>query len=314
MLPTNKFFVPREEILKLTSNSFEHRTVKIEGAVKQEKSRLFDNAEPQVLGTFDKYAVVLTDDGKIYRVQYEEAASGNLHVLAASLMNATVYPREAMPTYLRKEAKAAADLFLKGMVAEAAKKVAQLTKLMDETTVYDDDKIVDPAIASIVSSRLWKQTIESKTDADLKQMLGEAYDKIDSQKLRAKFFKLYDGSLSGSELEKYRGLVNEDVGHLMGRMDVVLDQALKSVGTLREFSEKVTDDQRETVSAFASFVEDLAEDVRQVKKTLAETLQGVDAVSSLGRLYDTLAEELLRYEIAGGFAVQMTTRLVNASR
>lgn len=314
MLPTNKFFVPREEILKLTSNSFEHRAVKIEAVVKQEKQRLFDNAEPQVLGTFDKYAVILTDAGKVYRVQYEEAASGNLHLLSATLMNAAVYPREAMPSYLRKEAKAAADLFLKGMVGEANKKISQLAKLMDETTVYEDDKIVDPLLASIVSTRMWKQAIGEKTDADLKQVLGESYGKIDSQKLRAKFFKLYDGSMQGSELEKYRGLVNEDVGHLMGRMDVVFDQALKSVGTLREFSEKVRDDERETVSAFVAFVEDLAEDVRQVKKTVAETLQGVDSVSSLGRLYDTLAEELLRYEIAGGFAVQMTTRLATASR
>lgn len=314
MLPTNKFFLPREEILKLTSNSFEHRAVKIEGAVKQEKARLFNNAEPQVLGTFDGYAVVLTDDGKVFRVQYEQATSGNLHLLSAQPVSATIYSREALPTFLRKEAKEAADLFLKGFVAEANKKVAQLAKVMDETVVWEDDKIIDPLIASVVGTRAWKQALEAKTETDLKQMLGESYDQIDSQKLRAKFFKLYDGSVAGPELEKYRGLVNEDVGLLMGRMDVVLDQALKSIGSLREFSDKVGDDQRETVTAFVAFVEDLAEDVRQVKKTFAETLQGVEAVPALGRLYDTIAEELLRYEIAGGFAVQMTTRLVTASR
>jgi hypothetical protein len=314
MLPTDKFFVPREEILKLTSNSFEARTVRIEGALKEEKKRLFEGAEPQLLGTFEGHAVVLTDAGKMFKVYVSESVTGSVHLMKAEPIQAPVYPREAMPTFLRKEARAITDLFLKGLVSEANRRAALLVKLVDENTVYDDQKIVDPLITSVVSSRAWKQALEQKEEAELKQLLGESFDKIEANKLQPKFSKLYDGSLSSPDLEQYRGLVNEDVGHLMGRLEAVHKQALNSIGILREFSETVNDSQRETVAAFVSFVEDLAEDTRQVKKTLSEVLQGVEGLGALGRLFDTLAEELLRYEIAGSFAVQMTTRLAQASR
>lgn len=314
MLPTDKFFVPREEILKLTSNSFEHRATQIEEVVRQAKDRFFGGAEPQILGTFDSHAVVLTDDGKVFQVQYEDTAQGAPHLLGVSPVSAAVYSRETLPTYLRKEAKQAADLFLKGFAAESLKRIAQLAKQMDENSVYTDDQIVDPLVATVLQSKLWKKQIGEKTESELKQLLGESFDQIDTQKLRSKFSKLYDGSVSDSEQEKYRGLVNEDVSHLHERLNAVLDQALQSIGTLRGIAEKVADDQRETLTAFVSFVEDLAEDTRQVKKSFLSALQGVESVGTLGRLYDTLAEELLRYEIAGGFAVQMTTRLAAASR
>jgi hypothetical protein len=97
-------------------------------------------------------------------------------------------------------------------------------------------------------------------------------------------------------------------------MTVVHDAALKAVGQLREISEKVTEAQRATVTAFVAFVEDLLTDLRQAKQGLAETLQGTDGVGALGRLFDALTEELLRYEIAGGFVVRMTTQLAQASR
>lgn len=313
MLPTDKFFVPREEILKLTSGSFEHRVVRVEEALKKEKAKFFEDADPQVLGTFDGSVVVLTGSGKLFKAAYEDTA-GAVRVLSVQPMAGSTYPRDAMPVYLRKEAKAAADLFLKGLVSEANRKVAQIAKMVEANTVYDDDRIVDEFISTITASRAWKKALGEKTEDELKTVLGEALAKIDANKLQRKFSKLYDGSLTGEELEQYRTLVQEDIGHLTERMTVVHDQALKAVAQLREVSEKVTEAQRETVTAFVSFVEDLLADLGQAKQSLAETLQGADGVGALGRLFDTLTEELLRYEIAGGFVVRMTTQLAEASR
>jgi hypothetical protein len=313
MLPTDKFFVPREEVLKLTTGSFEHRAVRVEEALKREKAKFFENSEVQVLGTFEDAAIVLSENGKMFKVAYEETA-GAVTVRGAQAISGTVFPREAMPAYLRKEAKAAADLFLNGHVEQANVKIAQLAKLVEANAVYTDDQIVDSFISDITRTRAWKQALGEKTEAELKTVLGEAFDKIDANKLQTKFSKLYDGSLTNEEQEQYRNLVNEDIGRLTERMTVVYEQANKSVGQLREFAEKVTDAQRSTVTAFVSFVEDLLADLGQAKQGLSETLQGADGVGALGRLFDTLTEELLRYEIAGGFVVRMTTQLVQASR
>ena len=98
------------------------------------------------------------------------------------------------------------------------------------------------------------------------------------------------------------------------RMAVVYDEASKAVGQLRDIAGKMTDEQRPTVNAFITFAEDLLADLSAAKQALAETLQGADGVGALGRLFDTLTEELLRYEIAGGFVARMTTQLAQASR
>lgn len=313
MLPTDKFFVPREEIIKLTAGSFEHRAVQVEEALKREKSKFFENTDIQVLGTFDGTAIVLSESGKLFKVTFDESA-GVVRVLSANTVSGVVYPREAMPAYLRKEAKGAVDLFIKGLVNEANRKVAQLAKMVEANTTYDETEIVSAFISTITGSRAWKLALAEKTEDELKKVLGEAYATIDENQLRAKFSKLYDGSLVGEELEQYRVLVCEDIGKLTERMTVVYDAAFKAVGQLREVSEKVTEAQRETVSAFVAFVEDLLADLGQMKQGLAETLQGADGVGALGRLFDALTEELLRYEIAGGFVVRMTTQLAQASR
>jgi len=312
MPSSDKFFLPREEILRLTTGSFEHKTVQIETAIKNEKARLFENSDPQVLGTFPTHVVVMTAAGKMFRAKYEVSDSGVVHVLAVESVKADIYPRAAMPSFLQKEAKVAADLFLKGSVTEANKKVAQLVKLVDETRSYDEKDIVNSFVESLSADRLWRRALTTRA-SEVKAALGEAFAQFDTNKLRAKFFKLYDGSLSEASLEQYRGLVNEDLGRLTERLDAVLSQSLGSVGSLREISVTMADPQNEAMTAFGSFAEDLVDDLRTTKQQLAETVQGVNGVGARGKMYDSLAEEILRFELAGAFVVQMTNRLATAS-
>lgn len=312
MLPTDKFFVPRDEVLKLTKGSFEHLAVRVEQAVKTEKARLFENAEVQVLGTFAKHAVVLTDAGKVFHAQFEESASGEIRFISAVEADAVVVPRDSMSKFLKKEAKAVADLYLKGLVSEANRRMNQLAKLVDANAVFDDGKIVENFIEELTRDTDWRRQVSAETGS-VRQVLGEVVEELSSKKLRAKFFKLYDGSLSGAELEHYRGLVNEDLGHLMGRVEAVREQTLESISKLREVVEKVPESERETVRAFEGFVAEFSADLVSLPGALSETVQGVESVGALGKLFDAVAEELLRYEVAGAFAVQMTNRLATAS-
>lgn len=314
MLPSDKFFVPREEILKLTLGSFEHRAIRIEDTLKKEKAKFFEGSEVQVLGTFDEHAIVLSESGKVFRVIFESSATGDVMVMSAEAMPNVAFPRESLPAYLRREARVAADLYLKGLIPQATEKIAQISKMVEANAVYSDDQIVDVFLGAVTSHRSWKQVLGLKTEAELKTTLGESFGQIDSAKLQPKFSKLYDGSLSKEDLEQYRVLVHESFGKLNTKMKAVHEQVLKSVAQIREVSEKLSEKQRETVEAFSSFADDLLSDLRETQHGLAETLQGADGVGALGRLFDSLTEDLLRYEVAGGFVVRMTTQLAQASR
>lgn len=310
MPSSDKFFLPREEILRLTSGSYEQLSVRIETAIKGETARLFENAEPEVLGTFPGYVVVQTSAGKIFRAKYESSDSGVVHVLSAEPLKANIYTKAALPMFLRNEATAVADLFLRGSVADANKKMAQLVKLVDETRNYAEKDIATAFVERLSTDRLWKRTVASQA-TEMRTLLGESYEQFDANKLRAKFFKLYDGSLPS--VESYRGLVNEDLGKLTERLDAVYAQALGSVGHLREIAVTTIDPQNATMAAFGSFAEDLVDDLRTMQQQLAETIQGVTSVSARAKMYDSLAEEILRFELAGAFVVQMTNRLATAS-
>ncbi len=313
MLPTEKFFVPREEILKLTSNSFEHRVVRIETALLAEKARLFEDAVPQILGTFEGRVMVLTDAGKCFAVSYEEGVNGVPHFLKSELVEAAVYPRSALPSFLRKEAQRAVDLYIKGDVVESAAKISLLAKMVDDTAVYDDTKIVDSFIANITSSRAWKKVLEAKSGADIKSLLGESFEQLQSAQLQPKFSKLYDGSLVGEELEKYRNLVSSDLGSLNERLTSLLTTTLKTFGQLRDVVAKLPVEAKSTGTEFSAFAEDLVDDLHQAVQAFAETRQGVDAVGSLGRLFDAVVEELYRYEVAGGLVETFTRELSQSS-
>jgi hypothetical protein len=313
MALSDKFFLPREEILRLTTGSYEQLSVRIETAIKGEKARLFENAEPEVLGTFPGYVVVQTAAGKVFRAKYEASDSGVVHVLSAEPLKANIYSEAALPTFLRNEATAVADLFLRGSVADANKKMAQLVRLVDETRDYAEQDIAKAFSERLSVDRLWKRTVVSQ-EKEMRTLLGEAYGQFDANKLRAKFFKLYDGSLpSEKELESYRGLVNEDLGKLTERLESVYSQALGSVGGLREIAVVTDSSSNATMQAFGSFAEDLVDDLSTLKLQLEETTQGVTSVRVRAQTYDTLAEEILRFELAGAFVVQMTNRLATAS-
>lgn len=311
MPTTDKFFVPREEIQKVSVNSFEHRKVRIEQLIQQEKTHYFQSAEPQIVATFESHAVVLTDDGRAFKVQFEEAATGAYEILAVEPAAVQVYEREAMPAYLRKEARAAADLFLKGLVAESNRKIAQISALMDGSTAFEDARVVDPVIQLVKSSAAWKKAIGEKSEADLKGLLAESFDTIVANELRPKFSKLYDGTIVGPELEKFRKLVEGDIGTLMGRMKLVFEQVCGALVSLQALQLQ-SEEQRKTVDSFKSFVEDLGEDLRKVQEAVAESLPGLEGVGAFGQLYDALAEELSLREMAGTFVVRFTDKLLAA--
>jgi hypothetical protein len=113
-------------------------------------------------------------------------------------------------------------------------------------------------------------------------------------------------------VEQYRGLVNEDLGKLTERLDGVFTQSLSSVGSLREFA-ATSAPHNPAMLAFVAFAEDLVDDLRVTKQQFTETIQGVAGVGARGKLYDSFAEEILRFELAGAFVVQMTNRLATAS-
>lgn len=308
----DKFFVPREEILKLTNRSFEHLSARLETALALESKRLFEGRESELLGTFPGHVVVMSDDGLTHRAYFEETASGEIRFIRTEAVSSSVYSKASLPQFVRKEARSVADMFLRGNQTEGLKRLRALSKLVDGKGSFDEGTTVDGFVQTVLTASNWKKLFAEQSE-QMDAVLAESDLAPDSaKKLRAKFFKLYDGSVVGTALEQYRGLVNEDLKHLDGRLAAVLQSGLDSVQRMREISEKNDLSANPTFQTFGSFAEDLVGDVRKVRTSLAETIQGVEGVGALGKMFDTLAEEMGRYERAGAVLSEMTRRLAAA--
>ena len=126
-----------------------------------------------------------------------------------------------------------------------------------------------------------------------------------------KFRRLYDGSIPSSELVGYRELVTSDLKYLGERVDSILSETEKAISLFQGAVPALKTEQKDaTLKMFESFSEDYVADLRGIKKALSEANSLLNGVDDFGKIYDVLANELPRYEVAGLFVGKMSRSLV----
>jgi hypothetical protein len=302
-----QFFIPREELLRLTARSFEQQQARLELALASEGSKLFEGKPTQILATLPGHLVVLTADGSTYRVVYEETASGEYRFICKEQLASTVYTKADLPKFLRTESKAIATLMLQGSMPEASRRLKALAQCVQAPTSFDEQALFTEFSNTVLTVRPWKTALKAHTSKN-----GLVFNESASGAtpgLKSKFFKLYDGSISGTALEQYRNLVCEDLKYLAGRLREAGTSCRRTIQDLRAIQARVTSAPVATFGSFGAFAEDFISDLERVELVLTETVSGVDRVDLLGKTYDTLAEELCRYELAVDVLQKMTNRL-----
>ena len=298
-------FVPAAELAGLLAGSFQDISAKVASALREESHNLFGGRSVQVLGVFPDNVVILSDDGGVARIRYESSAAGAIYFLGTEHLPVTVVTEKNVRRYVQKEARTAADLFIRGLTAQANEKVAALAPLVDAANVISDGELLQ-SMQESRADRPWKMLIDSRKD--------RVSALVESASLPAplspKFTKLYDGSTKPSELPHYKTLVQDDVEHLLGRLAAVESQASAALQTVREIREQaVQEGGEEAITSLESFVTDLLADVSQVKEFVVEATAEFGQVDRIAKVFDSIASEVASFEVAGAFAAKLAARL-----
>lgn len=296
-------FIPEEELSALLDGSFQQLTASFAEAVKSD-SALFGDKPVHLLGVFADYGLVLSEEGLLYKAPYEKTAEGDVRIIDAVPHTATVVTEANVRKYVQAEAQAAADLFIKGHVSRAQEKISAISSLVDAASSRSDEELLQLFSESRAEARLWKTTVEDSKE-ELFSYLGEDYA---ASPLQPKFRKLTDGTVNAEELPKYKTLVQDDVSHLVSRLDVVAEQAKAALLAASAHSEEVGQED-ETIESLKKFSSDLLADVSQVRDFVAEATEEFTRIDLIAQLFDSIAAEVASFEVAGSFAAKTATSL-----
>lgn len=298
-------FVPATELAGLLAGSFQDISAKVASALREESHNLFGGQAVQVLGVFPEHVVILSDAGDVSRVRYESSAAGAIYFTGTEHLPVTVVTQKNVRRFVQKEARAAADLFIRGLTAQANEKVQALAPLIDAANVISDDDLLRSMTESR-ADRPWKTLMEDRKDRV--SVLVEGVEL--PTPLAPKFSKLYDGSTKPSELPHYKTLVQDDVEHLLGRLTAVESQATSALQTVRSVKEQAVQEGGEAaIASLESFVTDLLADVSQVKEFVVEATAEFGQVDRIAKVFDSIASEVASFEVAGAFAAKLAARL-----
>lgn len=298
-------FVPSIELAEALAGSFQVTTARVAAALKSEAAKLFSGRGAQLLGVFQDSTLVLVGESEVVRLRYSLSESGEVHFTGTSDVDLTVVTEKNLHRYIRQEARAAADLFLRGLVDQANAKIVALAPLVDQASAVSDEDILK-SFSESRAERLWKTTLTERADK-VKKFLGE--DKLPAP-LSPKFGRLYDGSTSTAELDGFKALVHDDVQHLVSRLSAVEATATSALHAIRLVREQATREGGEdAIASLEAFASDLLADVTQVKEFVVEASTEFGSVDRIAKVFDSIASEVASFEVAGAFVAKTVTRL-----
>jgi hypothetical protein len=308
-------FVPRDEIKKLAYGSYEQLTLQVESAIEQAKEKLFGTASPiELLATFSGYALVLSEDARVFRVRYEKAQNGDVLPIQVEDVDVPAYKADTLPRFVKREAGAYVDAFLSGARSSAKEHLSTLTAFVHpEPAPLAPAKVTETFEHLVKGERGWKK-VYSERIGQIHETVKDVMPGLNERRTTEKFLRLRDGSIPSAELPKYESLVRSDLKYIAGRVDSALSLTEDSMKLLKGAVPALKDEKDPTIKMFQSFSEDYLEDLRGVRKALTEAENHISAVSDFATIYDTLAAQLFSYEVAGQFVSAMARRLSEVSK
>jgi hypothetical protein len=307
-------FVPSEDIRKLTFGSYEHLKSQVESSIEASREKLFGSDAPvQVLGTFSGYAIVLSEDAKVFRVKFEKTEAGGVAPLSSEVLSVPAYKKETLGDFAMHEARAYVEAFMSGSKSVATEHMKNLVPVVkDRATSPQPARIVESFENLVKGERGWKKVYAAKI-AEIRSTVREELPKLDENRMHDKFRRLYDGTMSSTELFSYKDLVTSDLNYLGEKIENLLSGTEKAVNVFKGSVPALKTEQKDpTVKMFESFSEDFVADLKGVKRALSEAADHLNGVDDFGKIYDLLANELYRYEVAGQFVAKMSRRLAEA--
>ena len=311
--PMNRY-IPLEEIKKLTAGSYEHVIAVVEKVVQENSEGIFGKAiGVRLLGTFPGFAIALSEEGSLARIQFERSDDGSVRISKHEELELPSFEKDRLEDYARSQVRQAVEAWHAGRVEEARQILAAVSPYIGEKLPRSQDEdVVESLVSAFQAERPWKQMFKERSENFRKALAAEELTRLDESRMEKKFAALYNGTISEDRMARYDEVVRSDLAYLTARVESLRDLASSSYEALRSVI-RSEDLAEAAVSTLALFAEDLVSDLRRLHTVITESARKLTRTDCLGKLYDVVAEGMYEYEIAGRFVSAMSTRLCEAS-
>lgn len=301
-------FIPTDEISVLTRGSYENLINQLGEEAQAQSESLFGAECPtHLLGTFNGYAIIASEEGQCRRVKYEHSTAGEVRFVKVENVEVASYEVDALDDFLSDEAARVLDLFDKGSLTEASEKLRGLASVAGSwRRGPQPDDLVETWVSSLSKIRPWERLYEAKK-ARIQRAVWEGLKAVEDDLLRPKFRKLYDGSTADADLDGYKDLVVDDLKSVQQKISSLSESVQGAYSVIRGAVAE-----GDSVKTFTSFSEDLLEDLSRISIIAIESPTQVSRVDQLGRLHDKLVERISTMEVASLFVSQMADRFREA--
>jgi hypothetical protein len=301
-------FLPRETLDALTKGCLERKVIDVWEAIESEEGTklLGDFTVGEQIGTFDKKAVFVRNDGRVMSAHFGESADGRIVLLRMEPEDQKGFTESS--TYMADQAKKYVDAWMSARPKESLSRLQELIPLVDSTSSVTQEKVVEGVELFMGSDRQWTKLLRENREKLAKKvgLTEESIFKLD------KFRQLYEAKLPSTELESYRSLVLSDLKILKEHVDLLSESVDSSLTAFRKVAPALMS-KDEAIGVFDKFASEYQRDLRAVSKSLSESTERIGKVDLLAKVYDLVTERISDFDAAGRFVETMSRRLVEAS-
>lgn len=305
--------IPVDVLKTIVEGSFEHFGAVVDHAIEKSESALPESDSPwRRVATFKDRVVMGNEDGKFINVHFE-SKNGSISILSCESVDVPVVTST-------NALKMRIDMGLGAVDAILSEDSNALSKILTFSELLDSDELVNrrnykEEAEYLVSEDIpWRSIYESQRKSIRRQVVG-LLESIKDNSLVAKYKKLYEtDEIPESEFDSYRDPAESDLKILSGRIETLIESiASEYVPFAETISEEDLSGDGEVLSHLCFFAEDLISNLEEISSLINDTLENERCVMCLGQVYDTIAESLSHYEIAGAFVGRMIGDFVNAA-
>ena len=306
--------VPMDVIRELSRGSFEHLSVRLDGAIEENRHMFAGKREVDLarLATFPARVIVGTADGEYFSARFEDI-EGRIKLELPERLDVPVLDKSNTKELTRQYSLGAVDAILAGNQAESRERLAALVKLQESA----EEKVesLTSAVFNHVNdrSRFWRDVYAGQKEAIEEQMRGFV-DTLAENKIDPKYYPLYDGTIPEEKFESYRDAISMDLAIVSERLEKIHSGAESAYIPYAEAVANIvrTPDEDDVLKQFDAFSEDYFHDLHALREYVAFGLKNEECVMCLGQIHDAIAESLTDYEVAGSFVKMMASQFVEA--
>lgn len=303
-----------DAIRTLIEGSHEHLGAALDEALQASRAIFIKDGDITRMATFGDRMIVGTSDGEYFNVKFENK-DGEVTLLTPEKVDVPVVSSSNAAKSVKEFSLSAVDALMSENSQAAVGRLLALVDLQEQQQVAEARDYPAEALAAVASGRPWREAFATQS-REINRQVVDKLESIRGNALESKYKPMYEtDEIPEAKFEDYREMAMTDLSIVAERLRIVHEAAEAAYLPFRDSlsKEDLDESEEEVLSHFCFFSEDLIQDLGEVRSLVADTIENEQCVMCLGQVYDTIAETLTDYEIAGSFVQRMSGAIDDAT-